>query len=74
MLLWLANREMIAALMSLASVPPKVFGPVAPGGGLTKFDGSQSLVCQAFVNGERYSRVGLAPCRRTCRVHRPGRG
>ncbi len=60
MLLWLENRETIAALTSLAFVPPKVSGPVAGTMPPAKFDGLHLLVCHALVNGERYSRVGLA--------------
>src|SRR5688572_11264660 len=51
------NRLMIAALMSLASSPPKVFGPVA--GADAKFAGLHLLVRQMSVNGLRYSRCPM---------------
>src|SRR5215211_1526274 len=59
MLLWLEKREMTAALTSLAFVPPKVSGPVAGTMPPAKFAGLHLLVCQTFVNGAEYSRVGL---------------
>src|SRR5215218_7081218 len=59
MLLWLEKREMTAALASLAFVPPKVSGPVAGTMPPAKFAGLHLLVCHTFVNGARYSRVGL---------------
>src|SRR5215203_2978978 len=58
MLLWLAKSEITAAFTSLALAPPKVSGPV-PGFGVAKFAGLHLLVCQMFVNGAEYSRVGL---------------
>src|SRR5688500_11134628 len=59
MLLWLENSEMIAALMSLALVPPNVLGPVAGTIPPAKTLGLQRAFCQEFVNGARQSRVGL---------------
>ena len=50
---------MIAALMSLAFVPPNVSGPVARDDPPAKTVGLQLAFCQVLVNGARYSRVGL---------------